>query len=110
MHVKKKPPVTLFSLPVPAKKMKLSSLVRLILPQKGCYHHEKELPAIIEANKLLLLLFCLSTFFISVRESKLGLHKSFWYCKKFDALIVFFVNTFLPPFKFFNFVFNILIS
>lgn len=62
MHVKKKkPPVILFSLPVPAKKMKLLSLVRLILPYKSCCHHEKELPAIIEAHKLL---FCLSTFFI----------------------------------------------
>lgn len=58
---KKKPPVILFSLPVPTKKMKLLSLVRLILPYKSCCHHEKELPAIIEAHKLL---FCLSTFFI----------------------------------------------
>lgn len=34
-------------------------------------------------------------------ESKLGLHKSFWYCKEFDALIFyFFMNTFLLPFKF----------
>lgn len=52
----------------PAKKMKLLSLVRLILPKK-LLTSRKELPAIIEAHKLLL--FCLHIFQWAWWESKL---------------------------------------
>lgn len=39
------------------------------------------------------------------RESKLALHKSFWYCKELDALIVFFNEHIFATFYIFLFYF-----
>lgn len=109
MHVKKEPPVILFSLPAPAKKNEIiisgeiSSLKKL-LPSR------KRITSCNRGQQIIIILLKHIFHYKYRRESKLALHKSFWYCKEFDGPIVFFMNTFFLPFKFFNFIFNILIN
>ena len=82
-----------------------SSLKKLLTSRKRITSHNR-------GPQIIIILLKHSFHYKYRWESKVGLHKSFWYCKEFDALIFyfFFMNTFLLPFKFLNFIFNILIN